>query len=323
MVEDQGNFKGNLTAIWTEMTDAGVKMPKEILAALAEEGPAYVAKFSQLFAEDPEAALRGLAAVAPVITGETVDSVIQEITGGAPGVSVAVQTGIIDPFMQGMAEKNEAARVEGRALHDAAIDAMLSDPTLAYGAGATIGGQFMAGISSGIFATQASVNTAVGIAVQGMFDYATGPEGIESDSPSKRAFIEIGVPFVQGITEGIKSPEALGGLQSALGSITNILAGASTAPFGTPNPFSGPDISSLVTQGTTYAGNQQYSASYGGHLVQNASSPQALVDAFARQGITVQFNAPVTVGGSAADVERFGFDAADAIVRAVRSRGMG
>lgn len=103
------------------------------------------------------------------------------------------------------------------------------------------------------------------------------------------------------------------------GSLTNVLAGASTAPFG------GPALGDIGMTTRTHVGSGRtlYDATYGGHRVSGASSEQALVDAFARQGIIINFTGPlnVTNNGEQRDAQKTAEDVAFAITRAVRSRG--
>lgn len=205
MVTDQQNWKGNLTLIWDAMKSAGVAMPEAILAAIAEKGPAFAANFAKSFAEDPEGALRALAVVAPAVMGQTADSITAEIIGAAPGVTTAVEVGINQPMEAALIAGEETARAAARLQHDAAIDAFLSDPGAATGAGTTIGSQFADGISSGIANTAANVQAAVTNLISGLFITATGPEGIESGSPSRRAARDIGAPFIDGIIEGMEA----------------------------------------------------------------------------------------------------------------------
>ncbi|MGK2898615.1 MAG: phage tail tape measure protein [Burkholderiaceae bacterium] len=115
---DQAAFKGNIIFLYDEMKKAGVAMPEAIAAAIGEQGPGATANFVKYFQEDPAGALETLGQFAPIVTGQTVDSIIQEYNGAEPGVSLALQTGIIDPVNAQMAAAQEAAWASARATSD-------------------------------------------------------------------------------------------------------------------------------------------------------------------------------------------------------------
>lgn len=203
-VEDQVNFKANLKVVWDGIVASGAAMPKEIFAALQAEGPAYIAYFTKLYNEDPAAAMEAFKKIAPAITQETSDAIFNEITNSAPGVSAAVTVGIIDPYNAGMEQAKQDAIALAQATASSVIAELEGDPSLAWTAGSTIGGQFGDGVAAGVAARIQAVKQSVLNLVNGMFGAATGPSGIDSGSPSKRAAEEIGLPFIHGIVVGVE-----------------------------------------------------------------------------------------------------------------------
>ncbi|CAN5509004.1 hypothetical protein BH10ACI2_BH10ACI2_04360 [soil metagenome] len=73
--------------------------------------------------------------------------------------------------------------------------------------GSTLGSQFAAGMAAGLRGGYGPI----GAAVAGMIDWAftSGKQAQDSHSPSVRAAMELGLPFVQGIEVGIKAREAM------------------------------------------------------------------------------------------------------------------
>lgn len=218
MVEDNLAFETNLKTIYGAITDAGVAMPVEILAALAEKGPAFVAHFTKLFSEDPQGALGALKLVAPALMGETADAIVARIIGAEPGVSTAVELYINKPFKDALAAGTATAEQAAIAQHEAAITALMGDGTEAHAAGVGLGNNFSLGLTAGVQFGIPSIAAASQQAVNAMVSAATS--GLQIGSPSKVAADEIGLPFTQGIAEGMVSPEALAYIDRATGLLT-------------------------------------------------------------------------------------------------------
>ncbi len=209
MVKDQQAFDVNLRLIWQGLTAAGVAMPETILAAIADKGPEFVAKFTKMYSEDPAAAIAALKVVAPAAMGEASDAVVARIIGAAPGVTTAVEVGINKPMREGLALM-QAETVAAAVATGASITAGLgSQDPVVYGAGERLGASVVDGLVSGLSGGDAIARAKGAAAELGNAVIDEFGVIVRVQSPSK-VFHTFGTYITQGLAEGIVegTPEA-------------------------------------------------------------------------------------------------------------------
>lgn len=202
---DHANFQANISTIYDALTAAGVAMPEQITAAIAEKGPEYAANFAQWFAEDPEAALEGLKQVAPILTGDTVDAVLTEAWKLPEGMT-PIMALYVSEALSGLGELS----VQGVPVTEMSIGeilAILADPNkLAQfaAAGEALGLGVVGGIANGLRNATARANIeAIANEIKGglttEFNYQ-----FEMRSPSRYMAREVGLPIIEGVAMGMR-----------------------------------------------------------------------------------------------------------------------
>lgn len=224
MVEDHLAFKGNLQTIYGEITAAGVASPEAMISALAEQGPAYVANFEQWFAKDPEAALEGLKAVAPILMGQSVDGIINEVIGGAPEMDVAWNALVKKPADEAVEEAKRIMREEGPLIVAGLAGALTAPEQIGAvtSAGYTVGKASTDGVAAGVEDPAATANLRA--AITRVKDNILNPflELLGILSPSRVMRDEVGIPISEGIAVGILAgqPAVVAAAQSVVAAAT-------------------------------------------------------------------------------------------------------
>lgn len=228
MIEDQNNFKSNLSTIYEALKGAGVSMAEEITLAIAREGPKAAADFAKFYGEQPTETIEQLKASAPVLMAETGDAVAAEVMGFAPGIDIALQIGWGDPWRKAMAESKKTATTGGEDAGKAAttgferemgtfpatLKQKVTDPidtelknsiTIGRTGGENTGKAVIQGVSAGVDAESPSLMAKLSALGNSVISMLQGVLGIHS--PSTVAAAEVGRPIVLGVVAGIAAGE--------------------------------------------------------------------------------------------------------------------
>jgi TP901 family phage tail tape measure protein len=246
-VDDTAAMESNLADLYGQMKAAGIEAPEAITQALAEKGPEYVAKFRQLFYEDPVTALQLLKIAFPDLSGQAINEMVKRIVSDANKPKDATKQ-MVD-------------------------DAVAAGKTAAAGA-SDIGQAVATGVAFGIDGnTLAAVQAAqrMANAVKGIL---TGIGGFNIGSPSKWAEDDVGQPIAAGIGVGMEQ-----GLAAELPAWTDMLAGF-TATLATVANAAGQQIAAAMKAGFAGAGGLAQilspSAAVGGGQAPLSSLPQGI-----------------------------------------------
>jgi len=205
MVVDQQNFEKNLKIIYAGITAAGVAFPDEILGALADKGPAFVAMFTKLYLEDPTKALKVLKVAAPAAMGVAADQITNRVIGGIPGMTAATTALINKPFTAAAAaSRAEMLASGGPSIVRGLADGIAANSGLIDTAAQKTGSMVPPGVAKGIRDNDAQARYAAEWLVSATTE-AARLKAVET-SPSIGAAISQGVG--SGISARISNPVA-------------------------------------------------------------------------------------------------------------------
>lgn len=207
MLLNQKNFESNLTTIYANIKKAGVAMPEEITASIAQQGPEAAANFAKYFASDNVAALDKLKQAAPLLMGETVDEITNRVIGGAPSMTTA-STLFFGKMAEGASAAKPAVLAESEALATAAT-LYINQLATAKGAGSPYsdGMAVATGIAQGMDAGTPAIVSAAQRTANAVLEATRLILGIHSPSTVFRD--EVGIPMMQGVAEGVTAGEPL------------------------------------------------------------------------------------------------------------------
>lgn len=205
MAEEHKKFESSLVIIWNNIKASGIAAPEAMLETIAEKGPAYANMFAKWFVEDPKGALASLTVAADLSTGETVESIIRRITGGAPGVSTAVSTLLVKPWQEQLTESQAAVAAVTLAQY-ATLIAGITDPTMmdtAVTAAEGVGTQVTLGLATGMgsqegkAAVSAAAASVINVALEVMkvIGIIRSPSGLFAN--------QVGEPLAHGVAVGL------------------------------------------------------------------------------------------------------------------------
>ena len=123
MVLAQSTFQGNMEIINRLLVAGNVGAVGDIMAVIQEMGPQYALQFTRFLAEDPVRALEVLRGVAPMVVGQTVQSMGGVISDNAPFIAASIETGYGQPLFSGIVNAGKdaitAAQITALAITDA------------------------------------------------------------------------------------------------------------------------------------------------------------------------------------------------------------